>query len=649
MVELWLDDWLQKLGSPELAPQVLPKALRKLLKQARHASDKEPSDHFTGHELAALLLDVWEERCRPTQLPKEPREEYAERWLDVLIPRWQYLKPGLLSERNKRLDVVRSLTDLKKVQEIVEDLQVAKLVVREAALLLTSDGRAIRDTTYNRHRQAGVQVLQQAVEDLSETEINPHAGKRRRILSEQSVLLSVPFIPRLRIQRHQQQEVVSALIQDRYHGIVVHGGAGMGKTTLVGQVLRLPEVQAAFPGGIAWASGTDSTEEVAKSWCKALDLRPIDKETWKTCWRRHCGCLEKTLLVLDDVSQLSGFGELVAGLDAKNALMITTRFWTDVRDELTKTLGNGDFVHSVHVDGLTPSEAQALVEQARGDSLTDEEWDWVECIGVKTGWDPVYMSRVAVQSGVAEWRKMLRELEASGRLPQSSDLAAWLSLLAKHMLAPRAFSHRYAAVAWDLENPETAKDRLVQLEQAGLVQRVEHLYAVKEEMYWQIAPRKLLDIWKAPTSRLQKWRIKIRYLHLHRKITCIDRTCLPGLFNILGLLWNFLIGPAYLVGVLFQRGSNEQTQRQQEIVEHASVMEDVISLHASDWFLALTILPVASVCFIGILYALLLVLPLSPVQKTRIADVLSFKPATAIVFVVLPALIWLNAVPWPLD
>jgi hypothetical protein len=291
-----------------------------------------------------------------------------------------------------------------------------------------------------------------------------------------------------------------------------------------------------------------------------------------------------------------------------------------------------------------------LVEQARGDLLTDEEWDWVECIGVKTGWDPVYMSRVAVQSGVTEWRKMLRELEASGRLPQSSDLTAWVSLLAKHMLEPRAFSHRYAAVAWDLENPETAKDRLVQLEQAGLVQRVEHLYTVEEETYWQIAPRQLLDIWEAPTSRLQKWRIKIRYLHLHRKITCIDRTCLPGPFNILGLPWNLLIGPGYVVGVLFQQGSNEQIQRQQEIADHALVMEDVILLHASDWFIALTILtPVASVCFVGILYALLLVLPLSPVQKARIADTLAFRPATAIGFVVLPALIWLNALPWPLD
>lgn len=578
MVELWLDDWLQKLSSPELAAQVLPKALRKLLNQARHASEKEPSDRFTGHELAALLLDVWEEHCRPTQLPKEPREEYAERWLAVLIPRWQYLEPGLLSERNKRLDVVRSLTDLDQVQEIVEDQQVAEFVARKAATLLTSDGRAIRDTTYNRRRQAGVQVLQQAVEDLSETEIDPYARKQRPNLSEQSILLSVPFLPRLRIQRHEQQEVVSALIKDRYQGIVIHGGAGMGKTTLVGQVLRLPEVQAAFPGGIAWASGTASIEKVAESWCKALDLRPIDKETWKTCWRRQCGRLGPTLLVLDDVSQLRGFAELVAGLDAETALMITTRFWTDVRDELTKMLGNGDFVHSVHVDGFTASEARTLVEQARGDLLTDEEWDWVECIGVKTGWDPVYMSRVAVQSGVTEWRKMLRELEASGRLPQSSDLAAWVSLLAKHMLAPRAFSHRYAAVAWDLENPETAKDRLVQLEQAGLVQRVEHLYTVEEETYWQIAPRQLLDIWEAPTSRLQKWRIKIRYLHLHRKITCIDRTCLPGPFNILGLPWNLLIGPGYVVGVLFQQGSNEQIQRQQEIADHALVMEDVILL-----------------------------------------------------------------------
>jgi len=448
-------------------------------------------------------LAVWDEACRPQRLPQEPDAELARRWVAVLIPRWQYLEPSLKDERVSRKAVVRRLTDVSEVQPLlgIEEAALAELVAREAAGLLKMGGWEVSSTTYNRCRVAGVRHLQHALEKSS----GVWASTRGRRVSA-AALPPLPPLPRLRIERAEQPELVAALTGGGPRALVLYGGAGMGKTTLVGQVLREDEVQTAFPGGIAWASGTQPVEKIAEAWCRGLGLNRQVEGAWMQCWQEQDTRQGRVLLVLDDVSTIQDLAELREGLGPETTLLLTTREASVVPRELVHQWVAPEALLEFPVGPFTPAEGRALVEQARdGAGLRAEEWAVVEELGRHLGWSPDQMARyVAAQPELAAWREALTGLVSGQPLrDRRAALPLWLSLTAPLDAAERPLGVAYAAAVWQVAAPE-ARRRLQQLTRLGLLQEVTPDSKVSGGLVaemWQFPRVELAQHWAIPMAR----------------------------------------------------------------------------------------------------------------------------------------------------
>jgi len=378
----------------------------------------------------------------------------------------------------------------------------------------------------------------------------------------------LPPLPRLRVERQQQAEVVAAVTSGHYRAFVLYGGAGMGKTTLAGQVLRAPEVQAAFPGGIAWAPGDSSVEEIAAAWCAALNLKRNPNTTWTQCWRQVGANMEKTLLVLDDVVNLSDAAVLVDGFGPDAVVLLTTQFGAETWEALAHSWLEPEAIWRGQIGAFTPTEARTLVEQAQKRLLTTEEREVLEQLGTRTGWNPVFWSRVARQTGLDAWQTLLLETQAgdfvSGQIAanaqaqwvrmQNTVEQDWLMQLGTHLLTPTPFGNGYAAAVWQIQ-PQLVDHRLHRLEALGLVEGLEFGDPARiVTQLWRIRPEILACFWKPPRFKHRGHNVTFRRQRARLAQSILADTptgwAIPWQFRLASLPWFVITLPWELLGII---------------------------------------------------------------------------------------------------
>lgn len=375
--------------------------------------------------------------------------------------------------------------------------------------------------------------------------------------------------------------------------------------------------------------------------------------------------MEKTLLVLDDVVNLSDAAVLVDGFGPDAVVLLTTQFGAETWEALAHSWLEPEAIWRVQIGAFTPTEARTLVEQAQGRPLTTEEWEIVELIGIHTGWEPTQLVQVASQAGLDAWLYMLDEMETD-ELPtipweqaalqwkrlSGSDLQQWLIQLARHMLTPSHFGLLYAAGgAWRV-TPGLAFHRLEQLERAGLVERVQSMTPEKEETaLWRIRPSILSQFWRPRRHLLHRLFIQWHYPRISRSIAQVTRAeWLPWPLNVfVGMPITLLVTPVYLSRVLYAK-LKTPPKRQAAPSKTSLSLEYLISTDATT-VVAVQLLCglLAPVIFLFVAAALLPLLPLTPLQQARIADSIWFKPQTWIIFGLGWFLLHMGRLSWTLD
>ncbi len=489
----------------------LPASLQALIGDFLADGPAKMMRHYPNFTLAAVLTGVWLTQVRDPRLrdykPSETGDDELRQWIQCLVPLAHYLEPTLnppaeMSTRDYP-GIFRVLADQEWLNTWLGTTDLADKI----ATYLSKSGKISR-SAYQRLRAQGVVDLQNGLNTILMGESVKTADVTMSILpadkvdaltatSVPSVLdtsadlnsqarLTFPPLPRLRVERQQQADIIAALLDNQHRAYILDGGAGMGKTLLAGQVLRAPEVQAAFPGGIAWAAGDSSVEEIAAAWCAAVHLKHGANTTWTQCWRPAGSPARRTLLILDDVAVLQDLMVLFDMIDPNTVVLLTTQFGQETWETLARNWLEPELIWRLQVGPFSPAEARILLEQCQRRQLTDEEWAVVEQLGIQSDWDPEYLGRVALCSGLTEWQTMLAELGTAPDALHNSlqrirtqwerlehdPLRAYTERLAATMLEPRPFGTLYAAAVWKVA-PETAARRLKEQARLGLVQALE--------------------------------------------------------------------------------------------------------------------------------------------------------------------------------
>ncbi len=501
-----------------------PRLPPRLLEIVSSYMDDEPELLLRDHPnfaTAVVLTTIWLTKLRNPRLQKPVAGTMKARelrgWAEILLPVARYLEPAFdpTNEAREYPEVLEYLKDVHWVQRWVEKEDLAQNITRYIVDAIDPDKGSIPRSTYQGWRKAGVKSLYLAVRTVvegapltssispiqallsgdiiedwekrnSQFVTPPETAGMSAIPATIASLKNLPPLPRLCIERQQLADISAALLHTQYRAIILYGGAGMGKTTLAGQVVRTPEVQAAFPGGIAWASGAGAVEEIAAAWGTDLHLKREGHTSWTQCWRQKDAVTGKMLLVLDDVVTLPDLRGWFEGIDPNAVVLLTTQFGQETWEAVARSWLEPELIWGIQIGPFSPAEARALVEQAQRRPLTDEEWKVVENLGLLCDGDPQYLGRVALHSNLAEWQALLAELRAAPEALHSSiqrvrtqwerlehdPFRAYTEKLAAYMLEPRPFGTLYAAAVWKVA-PEIAARRLEEQARLGLVQALE--------------------------------------------------------------------------------------------------------------------------------------------------------------------------------
>lgn len=432
-------------------------------------------------------------RAGPVSFQEGDRYEIR-KYTELLLVEAVYLGPALRGDSQKLPPsaVIKQLGDEKWLKSRLGETPLAKKIAKNV----------ITHNTYYRWLDGGIKTLHQALNSVMKKKLPPEGPRMLVTLPPipHDAAASVspqpptglepaplfPPLPRLRIERQPLADISAALRHPHYRAIILYGGAGMGKTTLAGQVVRAPEIQAAFPGGIAWASGAGSVEEIAAAWGTDLHFKREDHSSWTQCWRQQGADTGKMLLVLDDVVTLPDLKGLFEGVDPNAVVLLTTQFGQEIWEAVARNWLEPELIWGIQIGPFSPAEARALVEQAQRRPLTDEEWEVVANLELLSEGDPQYLGRVALHSNLAEWQALLAELRVAPEALHSSiqrvrtqwerlehtPFRAYTETLAACMLEPRPFGTLYAAAVWRV-TPEIAARRLEEQARLGLVQALE--------------------------------------------------------------------------------------------------------------------------------------------------------------------------------
>lgn len=565
---------------------------------------------YPDFAMAVVLTKIWLTKLRDSQLQRwlsaRPNSRELRRWVEILLPVARYLEPAL--------DPTVKIREFPEILDCLKDVHwvqpwVGKADLAQSITLYISNKGYIPRNTYQGWRAAGVKHLYLAVQavigdtPMTATHIVEALSSMGSIEESEAhdslpftmteaprvptttpatttlPLIDLPPLPRLRIERQQQPDILAALLEGQHRAFILYGGAGMGKTTLVGQVLRAPEAQAAFPGGIAWAAGNGSAEEIAAAWCTALNLKRRPNTTWTQCWQQAGHTTGRALLVLDDVVTLADAAVLAAGFSPEAALLLTTQFGAETWEALAHSWLEPERIWRMQIGAFTPAEARALVEQAHRRPLTTEEGEVLEQLGVQTGWNPVFWSRVALQTGLEDWRMLLLEMQTYGvtteqievnaqaqwRRMQNSAVQGELIQLGEYFLTPTPFGNGYAAAVWKVQ-PALVSHRLHRLQALGLIEELEFgdpAGIVKQ--LWRIRPEILKCFWQP--SRFTKWRQDFDFRRRRARLTpsILANTpagwAIPWQFRLLSFPWFVLTLPWELLGITLQSLHPQLRQR----------------------------------------------------------------------------------------
>lgn len=186
----------------------------------------------------------------------------------------------------------------------------------------------------------------------------------------------------------------------------VEGMGGIGKTTLVADLCREPEVVAAFPGGLFWLPLGEEPDIVSAQrrlihWIGGTPVLPRDAtEGRDRLDALLTGRRDACLFVLDDLWEIGHVRALLPRLDARHTLLITTR-----RADLLRTLGAEEH----RVDEMAPAEARALLAACAG-CAEDRLPDTADAI-------------------VRECGRLPLALAIAGAMLRGADLETWAEVL----------------------------------------------------------------------------------------------------------------------------------------------------------------------------------------------------------------------------
>ncbi len=272
--------------------------------------------------------------------------------------------------------------------------------------------------------------------------------------------------------------------QRRYHGAILGGISGAGKTTLAITVANDPKIRALFRGGVLWiGERLANCDNLIERLCGYVGIIRESYEEAVDAWRRWIGEPERrVLLVIDDVTSPKTVDSLLRHAGPLVSFLITTQKGQEVLNVLQIFPKDRVLYRVIH--GFSPDTARAFVEKRVGRTLIDSEWFLMQQIGTKLGWYPEAV-RLASGEKTEHWAVLVDEMEegAVSFVSLESMLERTFQRigdeyrdavfsLTRWMDRPSAFGISYAAAIWRLRDLSETKYRLDKLERAGVVERL---------------------------------------------------------------------------------------------------------------------------------------------------------------------------------
>ena len=344
-----LEKVLKGLGKP-LRLQELPEVVQQVTRRyvEMWGREEELTGDYVGVLVADALRQVWLDEVKPWLTAREakPRE-----WVEALIPMAQYIEPVRKGEQSSREKAMKLLMDEGWVKEWTGDESRAKKVV--AFVETRADGWKVHESTYNRWRIAGVELLSAALRRTlaAPLEKGAHVG-------------TIPPFPEVYVPRTAAlQQAKELILRAKEDGswVAIIGMNGVGKSTLLVALGHDDELQRAFLGRVRYF-------EVRREMTSLALARLVSRSLGKS-------------LSLKEHTVEEVRARLRSELEGQEVLLLVDNVWDSKTLDILRNLGPGVVVvfatrdarlasslalrWQVHLEELTEQEAWQLIRQIR--------------------------------------------------------------------------------------------------------------------------------------------------------------------------------------------------------------------------------------------------------------------------------------------
>ena len=399
-------------------------------------------------------------------------------------------------------------------QQMAEATGISKSVLSRAisGQTLMSRGNRLKLARYLGERCETEQEVERVLRETGWHLDSEEWGEvRQYMLKGNTPMHGVPYLPEgMLVRRPGVLEALEGRLKAPRRGhphlVVVQGMAGVGKTTLVNQVVRSSEIKERYRDGIYWLrmeGQADDREAVEKLAGVVTDFAgTMKQDPWMVV--QEALKLKEVLVVLDGVSVPIDLSRWRAAMPRFGDLVVTTR-----RTDL------GPAGQRVHIPPMKREEAEELLTRGVAVDIERAELEWLleNLAGLPLA--------LAIVNAVAQWEKgfgqlieELREeiitaLEIGQTKDRSARLAFELSyrrledraarLFRSLVISPQPFDDESMAHVLDWSSTATGKAfrtlvqmGLVEVEEAGRYRthRLLHEYAawLSEEQDAQLLP-----------------------------------------------------------------------------------------------------------------------------------------------------------------